>query len=293
MFQKRFLSGFMGGIFAVTLLLHCAAKNIPKSSEAKKIRSMSDAALNTDNALPAKFPPLEDIISTPKTALPTKLTSMDDAVSIVDAALDESVLKKIVIGDLKKKIHSKPAHSFKQEELQLIVNTVLDEYGADIPQGAQTSLRSVLGFLSKELSAYNVSGFAFSCDPNLGLIWNTQNPNFTAVFKDNQGNVKIRNYTAAIESVGLKYSLAYNLNFIFFTGDLNFDNSNKVLELGTGIDISLTTLFPPLMVLPVSVFTLYAPFTNAPGGILMIGVPLGFAGGMSIVTGGTLTPRVC
>lgn len=261
MFEKFFLFGFMAGIFAITLLLNCTAKNIPNAS------------------------------STSNSTRPTKVQSMDDAVSIVQAALDQTDLEKTVISDLKKKVHSKPAHSFKGEELQLLVNTILDQYGPNIPQGAQASLRSVLGFLNKELSIYNVSGFAFACDPNLGLIWNTQNPNFTAVFKDNQGNVKTRNYNASIESVGLKYSLAYNLNFIFFTGDLNFDNSNKVLELGTGIDISLTTLFPPLMVLPVSVFTLYAPFTNAPGGILMIGIPLGFAGGLSIVTGGTLIPR--
>lgn len=291
MFQKRFLSGFMGGIFAITLLFNCTAKNTPKIAVAKRIRSIEDATLTTD-AFPQELQLTEDITSTPnRAALPAKLQSMDDAVLAVDAALDKSELEKTVIADLKKKVHSKPANNFKQEELQLFVNTVMDQYGANIPQAAQTSLRSVLGFLSKELSNYKVSGFAFACDPNLGLIWNTQNPNFTAVFKDNEGNVKIRNYDASIESVGLKYALSYNLNFIFFTGDLNFENSNKILELGTGIDVSLTTLLPPLMALPVSVFTLYAPFTNAPGGILMIGIPLGFTGGLSLVTGGTLIPR--
>jgi hypothetical protein len=291
MFQKRFLSSFMGGIFALTLLLNCTAKSTPKVAITKN-RSIEDTSSTADTAFPTEFQFIEDITSTPnRAALPAKLQSMDDAVSIVDAALNKSELEKTVIADLKKMVHSKPANSFKPEELQLFVNTVIDQYGSSIPQAAQTSLRSVLGFLSKELSSYKVSGFAFACDPNLGLIWNTQNPNFTAVFKDNEGNVKIRNYDASIESVGLKYALSYNLNFIFFTGDLNFENSNKILELGTGIDVSLTTLFPPLMALPVSVFTLYAPFTNAPGGILMIGIPLGFTGGLSLVTGGTLIPR--
>jgi hypothetical protein len=291
MFQKRFLSSFMGGIFALTLLLNCTAKSTPKVANTKK-RSIEDTSSTPDTAFPTEFQFIEDITSTTnRAALPAKLQSMDDAVSIVDAALNKSELEKTVIADLKKTVHSKPANGFKPEELQLFVNTVIDQYESSIPQAAQTSLRSVLGFLSKELSSYKVSGFAFACDPNLGLIWNTQNPNFTAVFKDNEGNVKIRNYDASIESVGLKYALSYNLNFIFFTGDLNFENSNKILELGTGIDVSLTTLFPPLMALPVSVFTLYAPFTNAPGGIFMVGIPLGFTGGLSLVTGGTLIPR--
>lgn len=216
---------------------------------------------------------------------------MEEAIATIEAALEKGDLEQKVLTGLQKKINSKPANSFDEVELQAFVNLVLNTYGPDLSRDGRAALRGVLSFLSRKLSKYNVSGVAFACDPNVALIGDTQNPSFTAIFKDQQGNIKSRIFDALITSYGLKIAFSINLNFIFFTGNVNFEESNKVLELGTGIDISGSFLRPISEYLPGLLF-LYAPFKNAPGGIVMAGIPLGIAGGLSVVTGGTLTPRI-
>lgn len=182
--------------------------------------------------------------------------------------------------------------------MQAFVNLILNKYSPDIPRDARNSLRSVLTFLSKKLRAYNVSGVAFACDPNIAFIGDTQNPSFTAIFKNAEGKIKSRIFDALITSWGIKIAFSINLDLIFFTGDVNFEDSSKVLELGTGIDITQNffALIPglsPLLKGSIPPLTfLYAPFTNAPGGIVMVGTALGIAGGISVVTSGTLTPRI-
>lgn len=265
MFSKRFLLSLMSGIFATNLLLNLTVQC-----------TANTAALPTkDSSGPASFQP----------------KSMEEAIATIESAIEKADLEKKVLTGLQKKINSKPANSFDELELQSFVNLVLNTYGPDLSRDSRTALRTVLSFLSKRLRSYNVSGVAFACDPNAALIGDTQNPSFTALFKDQNGNVKTRIFDALITSYGLKIAFSINLNFIFFTGDINFEDSSKVLELGTGIDISGSILRPISPYLPGLLF-LYAPFINAPGGIVMAGIPLGICGGLSIVTSGTLTPRI-
>ena len=296
MFKKRFLTGLASGLFSIILLLQCVAK---------------------DNEATDKLPTQAQ----PK--------SMEEAISTIEAAISKADLEEKVLVGLQKKINSKPANSFTEEEIKLFINKLLNEFGPDMPRDARDSLRAVLGFIGKRLSSYKVSGMAFAFDPNIALIGDTQNPSFTIVFKDENGRVKSRDYDARITSWGLKIAFSLNFNLIFITGDIDFENSNKVLELGKGIDLALNPLrfilpdqnaernrmaldlvtqgYPLLHVLEhpdlpaersdllrtpfVQLITLYAPFTNAPGGMIMIGAGLGINGAISMVTNGTLTPR--
>lgn len=257
MFEIRFFSGLMSVFFLTTLLINCTANAIHLPSK--------------DSSLLAS--------SQPK--------SMEEAIATIEAAIETADLEKRIITGLQKKITSKPATSFAEEELQAFINLVLNKYKSGISQDAQNSLQSVLNFLGKRLSKYNISGVAFAFDPNAGFLNDNQNPRFTTVFKDVQGKIKKRTFDCLINSVGLKFALGFNFVLIFFTGDMDFENSNQVLKLGTGIDMSFS-LFP----LPISLLALHAPFKNAPGGITMIGGSLGLSAGISMVTGGTLTPRI-
>lgn len=222
------------------------------------------------------------------------LTSMQDAVVALENALDKADLYDgKTATSLKQQLSSKPASKFTEEELQVMIKTMLN-YGSSVSQDARFMLNEVSQFLVKRLGAYKVSGVAFAFDPNVALIFDNQNPSFTVVFKNQDGQVKTREYNASINSVGLKAGLSLNFNLIFFTGDINFENSNQVLELETGIDLDLAFI-PKLlgigMVIPFAPFITYAPFKNAPGALCMIGLAVGFNASLSLVTGGTLTPK--
>jgi hypothetical protein len=246
MINKRFFSSIISALLSIILLSNCFAQEATSAS----------------------------------------IQSIDDAVFTVKDVIGKADLEDRIITGLQKKITSKPATSFTEEELQAFINLVLNKYKSGISQDAQNSLQSVLNFLGKRLSKYNISGVAFAFDPNAGFLNDNQNPRFTAVFKDAQGKIKKRTFDCLINSVGLKIALGFNFAFIFFTGDIDFENSNQILKLGTGIDIS-SALLP----VPFSLLALHAPFKNAPGGITMIGGSLGLSMGLSMVTGGTLTPR--
>ncbi len=181
---------------------------------------------------------------------------------------------------------------FTKKEIEKYISIFID-YGKDeLPKKAISALSQLLEnkAMMKKLSDYKVSGLSFGIDRNAGLIWDTQTPRFNVFYKDEQGDVKTRRFDCKIDSIGLKLTLSINLNCIFFTGNIDFENSNHVLELGQGIDLS-AEIFPLIPLISLGFSFLYAPFTNAPGGILMFGMPiLGFSDGISMVTGGTLTP---
>ena len=64
---------------------------------------------------------------------------------------------------------------------------------------------------------------------------------------------------------------------------MDFYESDKVIQLGTGVEF---------MLLPHLLSFHYVPFSNVPGGMIMLGVNvIGLsANTLSIITGGTLTP---
>jgi hypothetical protein len=132
----------------------------------------------------------------------------------------------------------------------------------------------------KALKDFQVSGISFAGDPNFAFIYNNQNPTFTTLYRDQLGNTKTRTFEASIQSWGTKIAFAINIDCILFTDpNFNFYDTNKRILLGTGIDFS----FQPLGLL-------YVPFLNAPGGMIMVSLTVGFSDGISIVTGGYLQP---
>jgi hypothetical protein len=323
MISKSFFSALTSVVFATTLLLNCTAKS-------------------ESNTVPL---PTKDSSQ----AVSAQPKSMEEAIATIEAAIEKSDLEKKVLTGLQKKISSKPANSFDELELQAFVNLILNTYGPDLSRDGRAALRGVLSYLVTRLSKYQISGAGFAWDANAAFIMNTQNPSFTGIFKDTEGNTKSRVFDCLIRSIGLKAALSINFSFIFITGDINFENSNKVLELGTGIDLTVNPfrLFLPdpnaernrmaaqiwlqmmeqhgpadfmeiaqmaeaasqdprlpaeqsnkLRTSLVQLILLYVPFTNAPGGMVMVGtglgvnVGLGLSGSLSMVTGGTLTPRI-
>ena len=118
--------------------------------------------------------------------------------------------------------------------------------------------------IAKKLKDYKVTGFSFCIDPNFAFIYDSQNPTFEVKYKNEKGEIKKRKYESYIQSIGLKLEFTFKFNLIFFLGtDLDFYNTNKEIDLGYGIDIDST--FCDIT---------YANFNNAPGGILIIGIPV-------------------
>ena len=170
--------------------------------------------------------------------------------------------------------------------------------------------------LSTALRDFRVTGVAFCVDPNFAFIYNNQNPNFVITFKNSKDEIKTRHYQANIKSWGLKIEFTAKLNLIMFVDtDLNFENSNKELQLGTGIDLGINlgelvikqpkNLFqrdiygnlsvnPEIKTSPLHLtgFALtYAPFTNTKGGLLILSNRLGLQShALSVVTSGSLKP---
>ncbi|QQR49443.1 hypothetical protein IPF37_01180 [bacterium] len=145
-------------------------------------------------------------------------------------------------------------------------------------------LRSLQQSLITTLRDYKVTGYSFAVDPNFAFFIETQNPEFTVQYKDQTGNIKTRNYRAKINTIGLKLELSLKLDLIFFVNtDMNFFDSNKEIKFGNGIDANIAMLF--------GCGVTYASFADMPGGMLILSLPLFFAGpSLSLVTGGSLIP---
>lgn len=136
----------------------------------------------------------------------------------------------------------------------------------------------------EELKQYKPTGISFCVDPNVGLIWDNLDPAFTITYKNAAGQTKIRRYQASIDTIGLKLDFSIHLNLVFFTDSANdYYESNKVLQLGTGIQFGFTKVW--------GLGVIYAPFKNAPGGLLILSSCFGIGGdGLCLVQGGTLIP---
>ncbi len=145
-------------------------------------------------------------------------------------------------------------------------------------------LKSLQQSLITTLRDYKVTGYSFAVDPNFAFLIETQNPAFTVYYKDQAGNVKMRDYQANINTIGLKLELSLKLDLIFFVNtDMNFFDSNKEIKFGNGIDTNLAMLF--------GCGVTYASFANMPGGMLILSLPLFLAApSLSLVTGGSLLP---
>lgn len=145
-------------------------------------------------------------------------------------------------------------------------------------------LKSLQQSLITTLRDYKVTGYSFAVDPNFAFFIENQNPAFAIYYKDQAGNVKIRDYQANINTIGLKLELSLKLDLIFFVNtDMNFFDSNKEIKFGNGIDTNLAMLF--------GFGVTYASFADMPGGMLILSLPLFLAApSLSLVTGGSLIP---
>ena len=81
-----------------------------------------------------------------------------------------------------------------------------------------------------------------------------------------------------LENINIRKKEEITLPDCFF----NFYDTDKRIYINGGIDIS-ASWFGGLDIT-------YANFSNAPGGIMIVGIPFGFGGGANIVTGGQLIP---
>jgi len=176
--------------------------------------------------------------------------------------------------------------SFSEEELIKIVDFLIKtQYVNSLETEDLKTLKRAKASLVKLLKHYTVNGFSFCMDVNGAFFYDPQNPKFDVVFKNSTGDTKVKSFQAQINSIGLKWEFALKLNLVFFVGgNFNYLDSEKPLNLGMGIDINIATSVCGIAIT-------YAPFINAPGGILVVGMPLGITmPALSIVTGGTLTP---
>lgn len=187
--------------------------------------------------------------------------------------------------DLEKANSAEP-YSFSEEEILSFISSALAIGSFNGIQQERDFLANTKSALMEQLRAYKVSGVCFDIDPNLAFIIETQNPDLCVKYCDSNGNVKTRRYRARINTLGFKFEASIKLDLIFFTDtNLNFYDSDKTIEIGTGIDMNLSFAG--------GIALTYAPFINAPGGLIIISIPLFFAfPSLSVVTGGTLTPAL-
>lgn len=151
------------------------------------------------------------------------------------------------------------------------------------------------------LKQFKISGWSYSISPNVACILDSQSLHFPIFYTNSTGETKQRIYQASFKSIGLKLQCALKLYLIFFV-NTNFDfyNSNETIQLGHGIEALLPVQHLLKMfgisksLCPVNPEVTYISFTNTPGGLLLIGIPLGinpFGLNLSYVTsGGTLSP---
>ncbi|MCF7799823.1 hypothetical protein K9L05_02220 [Candidatus Babeliales bacterium] len=137
--------------------------------------------------------------------------------------------------------------------------------------------------IKEKLKKFKITGMATTWDANLALIYNSQNPTFTMSYKNSDGKIKTKKYESAIQSLGYKFQFDIKIDFIFFTNnDFSLYEGKKNIELGLGIDYKC----------PFINFT-YSKFKTAPGGIVIIGLPIWWllrAAGNTISTGNPFPP---
>lgn len=134
------------------------------------------------------------------------------------------------------------------------------------------------------LKTFVATGWNICLDGNLGLVWDTMDPVVTVTFVNPTGEVKTRKHQLIINTIGPKFKLTCDFCLLKFTGSgFNYYDSRKELSLGGGIDVTAAPFIGPDF--------LYCRIKEMPGtGILMGGVALGIALGISGIYSGTITP---
>ncbi len=238
-----------------------------------------------------------------------KTAEMPAQIKLMVANLNSEEFSETTVIDLAGKMLALSGHTLSPEQQKL--------------------LKDIKNALTKKLKSYKASGCSFAIDANGAFFVDTVDPQFTVTFKDPKGNILTRKYKAAVELIGFNVEFAIRPTLIFMTGDVNFYDTNKTIELGTGVEISPTLFLKAysfggfwrrlinfamehpygaspadeealmrstpwiekVWATPLSLTFTYAPFKNTSGGIFMVSVPTGYTtGSLSLVRGGTLTP---
>ncbi len=223
--------------------------------------------------------------SNEKTVSKQSDTVQEQALSLVEKIANNA---EVPSASLLKHIEAarKAESDLSAEKLVQLVNATMKICIKTITNDEQKALNKIKTQLVRELQNFKVTGYSFCVDPNGAFFLDNQDPRFTVTYKDNDGNVKTRTYQADINLIGLSVELSIRCRWMFFTGtDFNFYDSNKVIELDTGIECRF---FPaPLFIIS------YIPFKNMNGALVTISIPIGIPFAViSYVTGGTLTPVV-
>lgn len=235
----------------------------------------------------------------------------DDALARLDAIIVKTATVPAALRTELDRAKKRQANdALPEETISALIQNTFKAIGSSLSPQDRKTLDFAQDALEDCLSQYRVTGYAFTVDPNGAFFSDEQNPSFEVYFQAPGSNAfKKRRYNASINSFGLKIQFAIKLNLVFFT-DTAFDfySSDNEIELGTGIDLGLSSYLVlgsmfnldwlKRSVTPQLNFT-YAPFKNAQGGIVIVGLTLGFdfdfgsglgCSNLSVVTGGKLTP---
>ncbi|MCF7799945.1 hypothetical protein K9L05_01170 [Candidatus Babeliales bacterium] len=211
-----------------------------------------------------------------------------DIISTLNTNLKQTSNTKL-INDINKKdpneFNDEELFKFVSKGLSTIKPLIKDENDPNFKK-----LENIKSFLIKTLKRYKVTGVSFSAtvDPNLAFIYDNINPNIGITYKDEKnGNYLFKNYESSISSIGFKIEAAFCIDFIFIIGtELNFYKSRDKIDLGTGFSFNLPFfIFSGLNVT-------YTSIKDGPGGILIIGIPVGISSpALSYVSGGQLVSK--
>ena len=143
-----------------------------------------------------------------------------------------------------------------------------------------TAILKIRNEIIEYLRDFTSTGIDVEVDPNVALIIDTQNPNFTVTFKNSEGKIKRRKYTLTIKSVGFKIELSIKIDVISIFGkNFNYYDTNKELKLGPGVDVGTGWLSLTICKIEELGCTL-----------LLFGPVFGILGSISYVYQGTMKP---
>lgn len=189
---------------------------------------------------------------------------------------------------LLKQIEKKDPTEFNEEELYTFVTKTLNNIKPILNNLNNNNLKyleEIKTLLINKLKLFKVTGTSFSVtlDPNVAFIYDNFNPDIEITYKNNDGEHLTKKYKSSISSIGFKFEAAIVIDFIFTVGtDLDFFKSKDTIELGSGISIGI----------PQFLSVTYSKIKNGPGGILILGLPLGLSlHGINYVIGGTLKAK--
>jgi len=132
--------------------------------------------------------------------------------------------------------------------------------------------------LEKSRSKALVIGPQISVDPNVGIIYNRLNPVLRLPFLA-CGQLFKRKYQADILTVGLKLDVSVRCQVFFcFRTPFRALYYHEPIRLGRGMELVW------------GLHVTWCSFADTSGGILMVGVPVGLAVGVSYITHGMLLP---